>query len=79
MSLLQKAKAVTNPKNGRVPTPVTREELELAIAFIRGEVSQRQVLTALGRTKQVVSYATGWAYSRVAAAYRQGWLTVKKP
>ncbi len=47
MSLLEKALAVKAPRAPR--SVVAEEELELAVAFFRGEVNYDQAAVALGR------------------------------
>lgn len=62
MSLLEKAKEVRTKKS----VPATEEEIELALAWVREEVTLYQIAQAYGKTS-----GTGNVYIRLAIALRE--------
>lgn len=73
MSLLERARAarVRAPRGG----DVTDEEVELALAFLRCEVSSRQTATALGRKGGAGIYV--WAVGVLRKASAMGMVKVE--
>jgi len=70
-TLLEKAKDIDSYKSNT--TPVTDEEIELAFAWLKGEVTLKQVSLALGENTEAGSAR----YSMVRfirAAYQKGML-----
>ena len=76
MSLLKEALAVPSLRKGREPGATTREQLELAMAYLDRRVNQRQLMAVI--KAKSAGYAVYWSYMQVANAYRQGWLVEKK-
>ena len=72
-TLLEKARAATPGKTFSPPSLAT-EELELAMAVAKGEVTARQVMVALG--KKGIN-ATNWADRMLRQAVRDGRLVVR--
>lgn len=74
-TLLQKAKASRQKKTTRIST--TNEQIELAIAWVKGEISTRQVAEAINEVE-----AGGRVLYRLAVWLREGYyrktLTLKQ-
>jgi len=73
-SLLEKAQSV---KGKHSKKHITEEHIELALAYIKGEVSLTAVAYAtLGRIKGMNAYAI--IARSLTEAYARGYLTIKK-
>lgn len=79
MNLLEKAKCEPTKKRSR--SFENREEIDLALAFIRGEVTAPQVGAALDKKcyshSNIYSVSKCWAFSVVALAVRTGRLRIE--
>lgn len=73
MSLLSKVKAV--PVRGRVLPSVDGEDLDVALAYLRGEVTAAQVGAAMEKTQ---GWVIGWAMRTLRSAFALGQVTVTK-
>lgn len=69
MTLLKKAMKVKKSNPGRKPLQVTNEELDLILAYARGEVSLKQVKEAIDICND--GLANDWIKTRAVAAMRQ--------
>lgn len=65
-TLLEKAKSVKSFKSNQ--TPVTDEEIELAVAWLKGEITLKQVSVALGENVDA-----GSARYSIVRFIRAGW------
>lgn len=71
MGLIDNAKEV-HRKNGK---NFTDEEIDLALAFLKGDVKSPGVSVALGFKSR--SYAMYWLTTAIREAYRQGRISIK--
>jgi hypothetical protein len=69
-SLLERAKSVTKRKAMRVPSP---QEIELALAWMKSEVSLTGVATALYGDKRNIKTLGGNALYRIAVCLREAY------
>lgn len=67
MSLLKDAKSVATLRHS---TPITAEEIELALAWARGEVTMTQAGVALAKARGLKKHSMG-GYIIVARALKQ--------
>lgn len=71
MSLLEKAKEV---KSRKLRKEVSREEAEVAVAFIRGELTSGQVKSVIGLVHQTRVFT--WVISTIRMAYNSGFIKI---
>ena len=74
MTLLEKALALRTNRGGRGHL-YTYEEIDLAFAFVRNEISTRQVSGAMGFSHQ---YVYAWTLGALRAALKNGRLKEMK-
>lgn len=73
MSLLAKVKAV--PVRGKVLPSVDGEDLDVVLAYLRGEVTAAQIGASLEKSQ---GFVTGWAMRVLRSAIALGQVTVTK-
>lgn len=73
MSLLSKVKAV--PVRGKVLPSVDGEDLEVVLAYLRGEVTAAQIGASLEKSQ---GFVIGWAMRTLRSAIALGHVTVLK-
>ena len=70
-SLLQQAKEVTYPRlRGKKPAMISDEEIDLIVAFLKGEVTVRQAYTVL-YPKDKLPVGSGKFYARIVPVLRE--------
>lgn len=73
-SLVEQAKAVKLNHTEKKQIKITREEFNLALAYLKGEVTNKQVRTVISEPSGVFAF-TGRC---LMWGYREGWLVEKK-
>jgi hypothetical protein len=75
MSLLSQAKAIKISRAGRKPNKVTKEQSDLAIAWLKGDVRVCQIHKSLGLSPGNHIYVKLGIW--IQDSYRRGKITVK--